>query len=185
MNILLIRHTSVDISKGICYGNLDVDVSSAFAWEASKVSNRLSRYSYKIVYSSPLQRCRKLAEKIAGNECPVQYDNRLKEMDFGEWEGVHWDHIFKSNKGQQWFGDYWNTACPGGGAYKELYNRTALFLKELYQLNINEAIPVITHGGPIRAMLSKILNTSPYTMFERNIDYGEVIELDIDENMLN
>ncbi len=184
MNILLIRHTSVNIPKGTCYGNLDVDVSSAFAREASDVSGRLSRYSYQTVYSSPLQRCRKLAEKIAGNECPVQYDIRLKEMDFGEWEGVHWDRIFKSSKGQQWFGDYWNTACPGGESYKELYNRTALFLRELCQLKTNEVIPVITHGGPIRAMLSKILNTSPYTMFDRKIDYGEVIELNIDENRL-
>ncbi len=185
MNILLIRHTSVNIPKGICYGNLDVDVSSAFAREASNVAGRLSQYSYQTVYSSPLQRCRKLAEKITGTGCPVKYDNRLKEMDFGEWEGMHWDHIFKSSNGQQWFGDYWNTACPGGESYKDLYNRTTLFLKELYQLNTNEAIPVITHGGPIRAMLSKILNSSPYRMFDRKIGYGEVIELNIDENMLN
>ncbi len=183
MKLLLIRHTSVNIPKGICYGNLDVDVSATFAEEVLKVLERLDMYSFEIVYSSPLQRCHKLAEKIAGNECPIKYDIRLKEMDFGAWESVHWDEIYKSLKGQQWFGDYWNIACPGGESYKDLYNRTTAFLEDLCRISTDEVIPVVTHGGPIRAILSKVLNTSPYTMFERKIDYGEMVELKIDGSM--
>jgi broad specificity phosphatase PhoE len=57
------------------------------------------------------------------------------------------------------------------------------FLEYLCGISTDEVIPVVTHGGPMRAILSKVLNTSPYTMFERKIDYGEMIELTIDGNM--
>jgi alpha-ribazole phosphatase len=183
MKLLLIRHTSVNIPQGICYGNLDVDVSATFAEEVLKVLEKLDMYSFEFVYSSPLQRCHKLAEKIAGKECTIKYDIRLKEMDFGAWEGVRWEEIYKSSKGQQWFGDYWNKTCPGGESYKDLYNRTTAFLEDMCGISTDEVIPVVTHGGPMRAILSKVLNTSPYIMFERKIDYGEMIELTIDGNM--
>ena len=41
MIVTLIRHTSVAVAPGICYGQSDVDVAASFADEAAAVRQRL------------------------------------------------------------------------------------------------------------------------------------------------
>lgn len=61
MRLVLIRHTSVAVPRGICYGQTDVPLADSFPDEATMVKQRLSRYHFDCVYSSPLSRCVKLA----------------------------------------------------------------------------------------------------------------------------
>lgn len=42
MKITLIRHTSVAVENGICYGWTDVDVAPSFKAEASQVKQNLN-----------------------------------------------------------------------------------------------------------------------------------------------
>ena len=70
MTITLIRHTSVNVPSGICYGQSDVDVSGNFEFEAPIVKDKLASNRFDAVYSSPLQRCEKLAS-YCGFENPT------------------------------------------------------------------------------------------------------------------
>ena len=83
MPLYIIRHTSVNISKSICYGQSDVGLTENFEEESAVV---LAQLPTKIdaIFSSDLQRCVRLAEKIqAKNDVQIMYDKRLREMDFG------------------------------------------------------------------------------------------------------
>ena len=85
MEVFLVRHTKTAVIPGTCYGNSDVDVADSFPEEAEKVRERLKGERFDAVYSSPLQRCRKLAA-YCGYEAPV-LDSRLKELNLGVGRG--------------------------------------------------------------------------------------------------
>ena len=84
MELILVRHTSVDVPTGICYGQSDVPVRASFPQEADRVREALEQEKHKapfeVVYTSPLSRCTRLAEWCGYGE--AIRDARLMEMKF-------------------------------------------------------------------------------------------------------
>ena len=87
MEIYFIRHTSVAVPKGTCYGKTDVELSDTFEKEASVTRKTIEGVSFDKVYTSPLTRAVKLAS-FCGFPHAVK-DARLMELDFGEWEMMY------------------------------------------------------------------------------------------------
>ena len=102
MNITLIRHTEVSIEKGICYGQSDIELANSFEKEKIVIQNKLKPDVFDITYSSPLKRCKKLAKALFADK-EIVYDNRLMELNFGDWEGKHWDDISKTPQAKAFF----------------------------------------------------------------------------------
>ncbi|WP_373835828.1 histidine phosphatase family protein, partial [Bacteroides heparinolyticus] len=85
MEIILIRHTSVDVPPGVCYGQTDVPLKATFKEEASVTAENLKEYfPFEHVYTSPLTRCVRLASFCGYPD--AEHDNRLMEINFGSWE---------------------------------------------------------------------------------------------------
>ena len=61
MVVYLIRHTSVDVPQGVCYGQTDVPLKPTFEEEAAQTSAQLKGLQFDKVYMSPLTRCVRLA----------------------------------------------------------------------------------------------------------------------------
>ena len=175
MKLTLIRHTSLQIEPGICYGQSDIDVAVSFADELVRTQAKLTDIGFDAVYSSPLQRCVKLAEALYLGE--VAHDNRLKELHFGDWEMHAWD-IIPRDIFDDWALDYANKAPPNGETFSQLQQRGISFLNEMKANHLNENIAVITHGGMIRALLAHALNMQLKGLFRFNIDYGSVTQID-------
>ena len=114
MKITLIRHTRVAVETGICYGWSDVGVAPSFETEASRVKENISNEQFDIVYSSPLSRCRKLAAFCGFHE-PI-LDDRLKELNFGEWEMKKWDDLTDPRL-ELWYKDWIHLPAGGGESY--------------------------------------------------------------------
>lgn len=58
MEVILIRHTSVDVPPGMCYGQTDVPLKPTFETEAAVTAENLKAYlPFDHVYTSPLTRC--------------------------------------------------------------------------------------------------------------------------------
>ena len=175
MKLTLIRHTSLQIEPGICYGQSDIDVAVSFADELARTKAKLTDIDFDAVYSSPLQRCVKLAEALnIGN---ALQDNRLMELHFGDWELRAWDDIPRDIF-DDWAHDYANKAPPNGETFSQLQGRGLSFLDEILSKHLNENIAVITHGGLIRALLAHALNMQLTGLFRFNIDYGSVTQID-------
>ena len=81
MEIILIRHTSVDVPRGVCYGQTDVPLRDRFKEEATITAQQLQDDVFDAVFTSPLSRCTRLAEHC-GYPDAIR-DARLKELDFG------------------------------------------------------------------------------------------------------
>lgn len=177
MKLTLVRHTSVDVPKGICYGKTDVPLAKTFRSEMEQVHENLIDEKFDACFSSPLSRCTKLASTIF-SESEIITDHRLIELDFGAWEMMSWDTIFGTKKGKEWFADYANTPCLNGESFAELIKRCDSFLAFLRQSSFLK-VAIFTHAGVIRAMLSLIQDISPEETFYVPIAYGQIIRLNL------
>lgn len=169
MKLYLVRHTRVDVPSGICYGHTDVSLADSFETESESVRSRLSGTEFDAVFCSPLNRCVKLGTLLNHR---LQLDDRLKELNFGEWEGWSWNTIYESETGKKWFADYLNEACPDGESYYDMLRRVEDFIADLPQTDGN--ILVITHAGVIRAFRVLLKNWPLKKAFDKPIAYGQI-----------
>ena len=177
MKLTLIRHTSVDVTRGICYGHTDVELADTFPQEAAKVAEKLNSRSFDKVFTSPLSRCRKLASYCGFPDAIP--DTRIMEMNFGEWEMQAFNEI-KDPRLQEWFGDYMNVAPTGGESAMQQRSRFIDFIESLRSETAPVSnVAVFTHGGILVHALN-IFTGDDYDALFRNIPpFGSVIELTI------
>lgn len=175
MDVYLIRHTSVNVPKGTCYGWTDVPVADTFEQEAAQTKQRLNGISFDRVFSSPLTRARKLAA-FCGFDSP-DVDERLKEMNMGDWEMKQYDSI-KDNNLQRWYDDYIHTKTTNGESFEDFYRRVSGFLDWLKTQNLSR-VAIFAHGG---VLMCAGIYAGLYKMeecFDHNPDYGEVIRVSL------
>ena len=147
MELYLIRHTSVAVPRGTCYGWTDVDVSENFETEAAACKQQLADIHFDRVYTSPLTRARKLATYCGYPD--AIWETRMKEMHMGDWEMQRFDEI-KDPQLQEYYENYLDSPTRNGESFKDLYQRVVSFLEELRgTAAANERIAVFCHGGPI------------------------------------
>lgn len=94
--VWIARHAKPLIAPGICYGALDMDADVALTQAAAEALAQAMPAEIS-VRVSPLKRCVQLAEALQTlrPDLPYTLDARLREMDFGAWEGVPWADIPK------------------------------------------------------------------------------------------
>lgn len=153
--VRLVRHTAVALAwTGRCYGVSDVPLSRAGKAAATHLSTELAATKPAWVLHSGLARTRLLAERIAAaTGAPLYEDSGWQERDFGAWEGRTWAQIYRTT-GNAMDGmiDAPGAFRPGGGeTTHELADRAAAAYGRLPGGN---GI-VVTHGGPIAALLGR------------------------------
>ncbi|MCK5029004.1 MAG: alpha-ribazole phosphatase [Bacteroidales bacterium] len=178
MNIWLTRHTKVNVKPRVCYGQTDVDVAESFLSEAKLIKEQIGLTHFDKIYSSPLKRCKKLSEYLFNDE--IIFDKRLMELNFGDWEMQEWDKITDSEY-QKWMNDYIETPCLNGESFLDLHLRVSSFIEDLKKEN-HENVAIIAHGGSIRSTLTNIKNEKLEDAFKTNVDYGEIIKLELKNN---
>lgn len=180
MKIFAIRHTSVKVEPGICYGQTDVGLAKSFPEEKEKVLEEISSVCFSVAFSSPLIRCKLLAESLFENK-QIVYDARLKEMNFGEWELWDWDAIFEDREGRVWMENYQVNPTKNGESYPEMTKRVSAFLESLKGLE-RETIAIVTHAGVIRILKHLIEGVSIAELFENfKPAYGSVTQFEINK----
>jgi len=176
MNLYLIRHTHPDVITGVCYGQTNLDTTETFKIEAEAVKTNLKGIQFTHCFSSPLQRCFKLAKELSGENI-IQTDNRLKEMNFGDWEMMSWDEIRKKDGAESWFNDFLHIPCPNGESYEQMIQRIQSFIQAINTLPDNSEVLIVTHAGCIRSFLTLLEGEDPLKIFNRGIEYGEILKL--------
>ncbi len=101
------------------------------------------------VLCSPLQRCTLLADVLHALRPDLAWrvDPRLREMDFGCWEGWRWVDIAEEEFAP-WVDDFHAYRFGGRESAGELMDRVAQAMREVSQ---EEERVWITHAGVIRA----------------------------------
>jgi alpha-ribazole phosphatase len=175
MEIFLIRHTSVEVQQGICYGKSDVALSHTATDEIAHTIQRLSQHcdlTKATVWSSPAKRCIQLTQKIAPN---FQTEERLWEMDFGDWEMQAWADI-KREHSAPWMADFVNINTPNGESFLDLYTRANAFLDEIVTQDLAQVV-LVNHSATIRSLICRALDLNLKNAFRMEIDYGSISKI--------
>ncbi|UFH52097.1 alpha-ribazole phosphatase family protein [Spirosoma sp. KNUC1025] len=204
MDIYLIRHTEVTVTRQIAYGQTDVDLADTYAEQFDRIITHLPDHqllpSPGLIFSSPLRRCRRLAEDLAAHltkgsqievapgqtavvdsQSPqVLFDDRLKEFFFGDWEMVPWADI-NSDQLSSWRANFVHTRTPNGENFQDVFDRVCQLWQErilpLADTDLPQPVFIVSHGGVIRALLCLFMELPLPNAYRINLDYGAVSRL--------
>jgi len=123
MTLWVVRHARPLVAPGVCYGSLDVAADpEATRHAAQALSDALPAQLQ--VQCSPLRRCQQMAECLQALRpgLEVHVDARLREIDFGCWEGVPWDAIPRAAI-DAWVADFGQHPFGGGESTNAVLGR--------------------------------------------------------------
>lgn len=141
---LILRHTRPAVPAGLCFGRSDLPLAPGWQAEADAILSGLPAAT--AIATSPLTRCRLLAERIAAARgLPLSVDPRLAEMDFGAWENLPWDAIPRDEL-DAWAADFHHARPHGGESVAMLAARVAAALAEA-----PPQVLWVSHAGVARA----------------------------------
>ncbi|WP_151732951.1 histidine phosphatase family protein [Paenibacillus tengchongensis] len=84
------------------------------------------------VYCSDLRRCRETLGILGADfAAAARYDKRLREMDFGKWEGCTYEQLQNSMQYRAWIDDPQAVTPPGGESWTSFTGRVEELLEEL------------------------------------------------------
>ena len=177
MRLYIIRHTPVSVPSGTCYGASDVALTPDWPEHLDKIRDKLPLEDIGAdnLYSSPLTRCATLANALGP---APSFDDRLKEMDYGDWEGRPWADIDALER-DAWLNDLESYRTPNGESLGDVYERASQCVSEIASRD-HEVAFVVTHGALIRCLVAYGLGLGLNNSARMQIDYGGVCRLLID-----
>lgn len=168
MLIYLIRHGETDWNKASRFqGQADIPLNTYGRELAEKTAEALKDVPFEVVFSSPLCRALETARILMGSrQIPIETDERLKEMNFGEFEGtVIPPGISINDENPLYY--FWKEPehyipPAHGESFSQLYERSASFIQEkiLPLEGSCETILVAGHGALNRSILNPIIGYS-------------------------
>lgn len=176
MEVVLIRHTPVDVAPGTCYGQTDVPLKATFEAEAAATKAALEAYGpFDRVFTSPLSRCTRLAGFCGYPDAVC--DGRLMEINFGEWEMKRFDDI-TDERLQEYYNDFLHTPPTGGESFMEMYARVKDFLEEM-RCKGWRRISVFSHGGVLLCALLYVGRADFERPFDSLTPHGGIISIEL------
>lgn len=172
MQLFLIRHPAPLVEAGICYGASDLALAGDVAAAADRIRPQLPPDIP--VFSSPLQRCNRLAALL--HPAPVN-DDRLREMHFGEWEMTPWQRIQRTAL-DGWAADPLGYTPPGGESVGALQKRVGSFVAELALQEVAQA-GLVTHAGVMKVVLGMARKLPTREWMALSFDYESVVTIEI------
>jgi 2,3-bisphosphoglycerate-dependent phosphoglycerate mutase len=134
--------TSVDNERGIATGWLEGELSAVGREQAVRLGERRRDDAIDAVFISDLRRAVETAElAFAGSELPIQRDGRLRECNYGDWNGMPRARL-EAEQLQRI-----DVPFPGGESWREAVHRHGRFLNELASRRDVRRVLLIGHVG--------------------------------------
>ena len=129
--------------------------------------------------ASPLTRTRDTMELLraglAGRLPSVAFDDRLRELSFGDWEGRTWEDLKRREPSAiaARRRDTWSFVPPGGESYAMLLERLSPWLADLAE----DAV-VVAHGGVARVLMHRVAALATDRATAEEVHQGRVLVFD-------
>lgn len=159
LQIDLLRHGETTLSHTL-RGHLDDDLTEQ-GW--LQMQSTIQQYmttpvDWDVIISSPLRRCRCFAEHLANQlGLPMRVNEHIKEMYFGDWEGISTQAIYEAEPEQ--LANFWQFPtqyhAPNGESLTQFQQRISIGFEQIYtqiQAQNGQKALVITHGGVIKLL---------------------------------
>lgn len=161
MDLLLVRHgvSEHNTSDVISGGTSNPNLSQAGVKQVEEVSKIIDNNKIDQVYASPLIRAKRTAQILTDFQKDIITDDRLKEMDFGSWEGQHAEGL--KVKYPDAFDDLgtinskYTKYAKNGETFEQVADRVEEFLAEIQPYSNDKTIMVVCHGFVIRSLIAR------------------------------
>jgi phosphoserine phosphatase len=165
MKILLARHGETPWNaEGRYQGQIDIPLSDNGVRQAKLLGARLIDVPITKAIASPLVRAKATVEFALGKErIPMlQFDDGLKEIAHGDWEGLLASEIRERDPGRllAWRETPESVLMPGlgGESLQMVFDRAwPAFARACAGLNDNDTLLIVAHDAVNRVLLCKIL----------------------------
>jgi len=175
--LYLVRHGQVvGFDQLLANGHTDVDITEVGKIQMESLAERLRLVNIQAVYSSDLKRA-EIGARILGRHHDVRYQvvPELRELYFGDWEGMPMSEISDSFPGEleRRRKDIKNFRPPGGGeSMMDLSERVIPCFYNILEEQKGKEILIVAHGGVNRVILCKALGLDLMNIFNIQQDYG-------------
>jgi broad specificity phosphatase PhoE/ribonuclease HI len=153
----LLRHGSTEHTPDRRFsGSSDLPLSELGRAEARAAARHLAGRGIDAIVTSPLRRCRETAAAAAEVlGLPVEVDDDLRELDFGEWEGLSRDEAMARNPLalRRFFGAT-DVRAPGGESIADVSTRVARARRRILGEHAGSTVLVVSHVTPIKLLLA-------------------------------
>jgi len=171
--LLFIRHAETDLAGRFC-GHSDPPVNKHGLHQIEELIERLRTESIDAIYASDLSRSLTTADAIgrAFALSPVTVPE-LREIDFGEWEGLSWQEIESRDRVYtcRWSEAYPDLPAPGGELFDAFQSRVLSVVKHLLAITSQGRAAVVTHAGVMRVVLQSLCGLGEQEAWERTKPY--------------
>ncbi|RBY82484.1 bifunctional RNase H/acid phosphatase [Geodermatophilus sp. TF02-6] len=153
----LLRHGRTEHTPERRYsGRNDLALSATGRAEAAAAAKRAEELGIEVVLASPLRRARETAEVVAAVlGLPVQVDDDLVELDFGELEGLTAEEARQRHPlATRRFAAGVTVAAPGGESIADVSRRVARARERILREHAGRTVLVVSHVTPIKLLLA-------------------------------
>jgi len=178
--LILVRHGQTAVNRaGAFQGRSDAALTDEGTRQARAAALAIRGAGVGRVMSSPLRRARETAVLVAAEAgCAVEIDDRLVELDYGEWEGKPLVEVSADTWAR------WRTdpafAPPGGESLREVTERVAGFLAEFVDTataDPDHRVVAVSHVSPIKAAVCLALGVAEPTTFRMHLDLASITRI--------
>ena len=181
--LYIMRHGRTDWNdRHKLQGRTDVPLNAEGRRMAEKAAEEYRDVPLDVCWCSPLIRARETAEIVLrGRDVPIYTDDRLREMSFGEYEGLENSFsipdcpinvIFQAP-------EKYTASVGGTETFDELFDRTGSFLREVIDplLEQEKNVLIVGHGAMNLSIISQIRNLPRKEFWSTGIENCRMIRL--------
>jgi len=160
--IFLVRHGSTDHLGHVISGRMEgVALNDRGRRDAEAAAGRLRAERIEALYTSPVQRAQETAAPLAtALGLQAQVDERLLEIDFGDWTGKRFDELDGDDGWRRWNDARATARAPSGETMAEVQSRLRAFLSDAQARHPEGRVAAVSHADVIKALLANVLGFS-------------------------
>ena len=180
LRLFIVRHGETAENVRMAYlGLRDEPLNETGCRQAECVAEALSLIQLRLIVSSPLLRASDTAARIhAASGAELRKDERLREGSFGDWEGLTRGEVLNRSARDAELLRQWeensSVAPPGGESCEEVRRRVVSFVEDLAVEFPDASIALVSHVGPIKALLTAALGITQNASRRLFLDPGTI-----------
>ncbi len=183
MRLLLVRHGDTDFNTSHRFmGHSDIDLSAAGRQQIQCLRDYLKDEKIDGVYASDLARTITTAAIITeGRGIGVVPCPELREMNYGVCEGMTFSEINDKypDVADRCINFNLSLEFPGGDTFTDFTDRTVSFLKRLKIHKASDTLLVVSHNGPLKALVCHFLGIDMQHWWQIRIDTASISTIDM------
>lgn len=172
LRLLFVRHGETDWNRERrIMGRQAVGLNETGRFQSLALRQALAGYSVDRVYASPLLRAVETVQILTeGRPVTTQWDERLVEVDYGEWVGKTFAEVRSTPDYVPYFKRLETPVAPAGESLFQVRDRMVDFLNEMKVKHADQVVLAVSHADTIKCALMAVLQIPFENIWRFRID---------------